>query len=118
MDKRLKQQTKKYIIFSLRRLEKKVEARITTIDFISIRGQRNFEDDAEINPIEIKIENDKIQNIFEKYKKNPVKFTLEGLLFSSAIKNETKKNICNHKRINRCKIQPRKRKTISNNWRN
>ena len=43
---------------------------MTTIDFISIRGQQNFEDDAEINPIKIKIENDKIQNMFEKYKKS------------------------------------------------
>ena len=64
---------------------------MTTIDFISIRGQQNFEDDAEINLIEIKIENYKIQNIFEKYKRNPIKFTLEGLLFSSAIKNDTEK---------------------------
>ena len=38
----------------------------TTIDFISMRGQQNFEDDAEINLVEIKIENDKIQNMFEK----------------------------------------------------
>ena len=64
---------------------------MTTIDFIRIRGQQNFEDDAEINPIETKIENDKIQNMFEKYKKASVKFTLEGLLFSSAIKNDTEK---------------------------
>ena len=64
---------------------------MTTIDFISIRGQQNFEDNAEINHIEIKIENDKIQDMFEKYKKNPVKFTLAGLLFLSAIKNETEK---------------------------
>ena len=40
---------------------------MTTIDFTSIRGQQNFEDDVEINPVEIKIENDKIQNMFEKY---------------------------------------------------
>ena len=64
---------------------------MTTIDFISIRSQQNFEGDAEINSIEIKIENDKIQKMFEKYKKNSVKFSLEGLLFSSTIKNETKK---------------------------
>ena len=63
---------------------------MTTTDFISIRGQQNFEDDAEINPIEIKIENDKIQNMFEK-QKNPVKFTLEGPPFSCAIKNVTEK---------------------------
>ena len=64
---------------------------MTTIDFISMRGQQKFEDDAEINPVEIKIENDKIQNMLEKYKKNSFKFGLEGLLFSSAIKNETEK---------------------------
>ena len=64
---------------------------MTTIDFINIRDQQNFEDNAEINHTEIKIENDKIQDMFEKYKKNPVKFTLEGLLFLSAIKNEQKK---------------------------
>ena len=29
--------------------------------------------------------------MFEKYKKNSVKFSLEGLLFWSAIKNETEK---------------------------
>ena len=38
-----------------------------------------------------KIENEKIQNMFEKYIKNPVKFTLEGLLFSSVIKNDKEK---------------------------
>ena len=54
---------------------------MTTIDFISIRGHKNFGDEVKINPIEIKIENDKIQNTFEKYKKCLVKFALEDLLF-------------------------------------
>ena len=38
---------------------------MTTIDFISIQGQQNLEEDAELNPIEIKIKNDKIQIMFE-----------------------------------------------------
>ena len=38
--------------FQLRKIRKKRKARMTTIDFISIRGQQNFEGDAEINPIE------------------------------------------------------------------
>ena len=59
------------------------------IDFISMRGQQNFENDAEIKPVEIKIENDKIQNMLEKYLKKSVKYSLEGLLFLSAIKDET-----------------------------
>ena len=49
---------------------------MTAIDFVSIQGKQNFEDDAEINPVETKIENGKIQNMFEKYKKNSVKFSL------------------------------------------
>ena len=77
--------------FQLTKIGEKRKARMTTIDFISIRGQQNFEDDAETNPVEIKIENDKIQIMFEKYKKNSVKFRFEGLLFLSAIKNETEK---------------------------
>ena len=77
--------------FQLIKIVKKRKVRITTIDFISIRGQQNFEDDAVINPIEIKIENDKIQNMFEKYKNNSVKFSLEELLFLRATKNETEK---------------------------
>ena len=84
--------------------------RIITTDFVNLRGQQNFEDDEEINPVEIKIENNKIQNMFDKYKKNSVKFILGRLLFPSAIKNETG--------IGGCKIQPHKGKTISNNWRN
>ena len=77
--------------FQITKTGEKMKARMTTIDFISIRGQQNFEDDAEINSIKIKIENDKIQNIFKKYKKTSAKFSLEGLLFLSAIKSETKK---------------------------
>ena len=46
--------------FQVTKIGKKRNARMTTIDFISIRGQQNFDEDAEINPIEIKIENDKI----------------------------------------------------------
>ena len=51
------------------KIDEKGKARMTTIDFISIRGQQNIEDDAEINPVQLKIENGKIQNMFEKYKK-------------------------------------------------
>ena len=53
--------------FHFTTIGKKRKSRMTTIDFTSIRGQQNFEDDVEINPVEIRIENDKIQNMFEKY---------------------------------------------------
>ena len=54
---------KSELLVQIKKVSKKKQ---TTIDFISMRGQQNFEDDAEINPVEIKIENDKIQNMFEK----------------------------------------------------
>ena len=76
--------------FQLTKIGEKRKARMTTIDFISIRGQQNFEDNAEINHVEIKIENDKTQNMFEKYLKKFVKFSDEGLLFLSAIKMKRK----------------------------
>lgn len=38
---------------------------MTTIDFISIQGQQNLEEDVELNLIEIKIKDVKIQNMFE-----------------------------------------------------
>ena len=73
----------------------KRKSKMTTIDFISIQSQENFEDDAKINPVEIKKVNDKIQYMFEKYEKDSVKCNRERLLFSSAIKDEMEINICN-----------------------
>ena len=57
------------------------KARMTTINFISIPGQQNFEDDAEVNPVEIKIENNKIQNMLGKYKKTLSNLALNDCLF-------------------------------------
>ena len=42
----------------------------------SIRSQQSFKDEVKINSIETKNENDKIQNIFEKFK-NSVEFNVE-----------------------------------------
>ena len=61
---------------------------MVVINFILIKGQQSFEDEAKINPIEMTIENDEIQNLFEKYRSNSVKFKLEGWLFSISIKND------------------------------
>ena len=61
---------------------------MVVINFILIKGQQSFEDEAKINPIEMTIENDKMLNLFEKYRNNSVKFKLEGLLFSISIKND------------------------------
>ena len=61
------------------------------IHFVLKPGQQSFEEEAEISPIEIKPKNDKIQNMFEKYKKYVARLRLEGSLFSSSMKNDTEK---------------------------
>ena len=60
MENLLRQRTKKVHKFQLTKIGKKKKTQMTTVDFISVRDQQNFEDDAVINPVEIKIENDKI----------------------------------------------------------
>ena len=68
--------------FQLTKIGGKRKARMTAIDFISIRDQKNFQDNAEINSIEMKTENDKIQNMFEKYPKKSLSIlALKGCFF-------------------------------------
>ena len=59
-------------------------------DFINVRGQQTFEEN-EINPIGIKIENNKIQNMLEKYKKYPTRFNPDGHAFFKLNKNNMEK---------------------------
>ena len=61
------------------------------LDFLIIRGQKVFEEGRDINRIEIKIENNRVRNLFEKYKDNKVRFKLIGLLIASSIVNDTEK---------------------------
>ena len=56
-----------------------------------IRGQQVFEDGREINPIEIKVEDNRIRNFFDKYKNNKVIFKLIGLLITSSVVNDAEK---------------------------
>ena len=72
------------------KIGKKKEKKIEVFDFINVRGQQTFEEN-EINPIGIKIENNKIQNMLENYKKYPTRFNPDGMLFSSLIKITWKK---------------------------
>ena len=51
-EKKIETTDQKVHNFQLTKFGKKRKARMTTIGFISIRGQQNFEDDAEINPVE------------------------------------------------------------------
>ena len=61
------------------------------LDFLIIRGQQVFEEDRDINLIEIKIEDNRVRNHFEKYKDNKVRFKLIGLLIASSVVNDTEK---------------------------
>ena len=61
------------------------------LDFLIIRCQQVFEEGRDINPIEIKIEDNRVRNLFEKYKDNKVRFKLIGLLIASSVVNDTEK---------------------------
>lgn len=58
------------------------------IDVLNTKGQQKFEEEKNLNPIKIRIEKDRVQNILEKYKENAGRFKLEGLLISSGIKTK------------------------------
>ena len=58
------------------------------VDFLNIREQQKFEEEKSLNPIEIRIENNRVQNMLERYKKNMASFRLEGVLFSSRTRNK------------------------------
>ena len=72
------------------RLSKRKKS-MNILDFLITRGQQVFEEDRDINLIEIKIEDNRVRNIFEKYKDNKVRFKLIGLLIASSVVNNTEK---------------------------
>ena len=57
---------------------------------VIIRGQQKFELDDILNPLEIKINDDRILNILKKYKNVYYKLTPLGILFPASITNDTK----------------------------
>ena len=57
-----------------------------------IRGQQVFEEGRDINLIEIKIEDNKVKNLFDKHKDNKVRFKLIVLLIASSVVNDAEKN--------------------------
>ena len=46
--------------FQITKIGKKRKQKINVVDFISVHGQQQFEENGKINSIEIKIENEKI----------------------------------------------------------
>ena len=58
------------------------------IDVLNTKEKQKFEEEKNLNPIKIRIEKDRVQNLLEKYKENAGRFKLEGLLISSGIKTK------------------------------
>ena len=69
----------------------KFKRNMKILDFVIIRGQQVFEEGKDINPIEIKLEDNRLQNIFDKYNTIKIRFRPIGILISSSIVNDTEK---------------------------
>ena len=77
--------------FSITRLGKKRKLNILQpVETIIIRAQQNLDVVASLNPAQIEIEDDRIINIFKKYKNVLYKVTPLGLLFLASLKNDTR----------------------------
>ena len=76
------------------------------IETIIIRAQQNFDIAGGLNPIQIKIEDDRILNVLKMYKNILYKITPLGLLFPASIKNDTKQIFIIGKELNGLKKSP------------
>ena len=56
---------------------------------VIIRTQQNFEVTGGLNPVHIKIEDDRVLNKLKKYKNAAYKLTALGVLFPASVKNDT-----------------------------
>ena len=59
------------------------------IETIIVRAQQNFDINGGLNPIEIKIKDDRKTNLLKKYKNVVYKITPLGILFPASITNDT-----------------------------
>ena len=60
-----------------------------TIETIIIRAQESFGNASGLNPFQIEIENDRVLNMFKKYKNVVYRLTPLGILFPASIKNNS-----------------------------
>ena len=73
------------------------------IETIIIHAQQNFEIASGLNLIQIEIENDRVINIFKKYKNVRHRLTPLGLLFLESIKNVTEQTFLTCRELNNVK---------------
>ena len=70
------------------------------IETIIVRAQQNFDVVGGLNPIQIEIEDDRILNIFKKYKNVVYKIIPLRLLFPATITNDTQQIFITTKELN------------------
>ena len=82
---------KKIHNFSITRLGKIRKLNMSQpAETIIVRAQQNFDLVGSLNPVQIEIEDDRIINIFKKYKNVLYKVTPLGLPFRASLKNDTR----------------------------
>ena len=86
--------------FSITRLGKKRKLSMSQpIESVIIRAQQNFNVAGGLNPVQIEIEDDRIINIFKKYRNVVYKVTPLGLLFPASLKNDAKQIFITRKEL-------------------
>ena len=70
------------------------------IETVTIRAQQNFDMAGGLNPVHIALEDDRILNIFKKYKNVLYRVTPLGLLFPVTITNNTRQIFITEKELN------------------
>ena len=76
--------------FSITKLGKRRKKGMSEpIEIIIIRAQQDFDVVGGLNPIQIEIKDDRVTNIFKKYKNVIYKITPLGILFPVSVTNDT-----------------------------
>ena len=70
------------------------------IETVIIWAQQSFEIAGGLNPVQIEIEDDRMLNIFKKYKNVLYRLTPLGILFPASVKNNTKQIFLTSRKLN------------------
>ena len=68
-----------------------IKKEMKILDFVIIRGQQVFEEGKDINSVEIKLTDNRLQKFFDKYTISRIRFRPIGILIASSVLNETEK---------------------------
>ena len=86
---------------SLERIgEKRKRQMAEPIETVLIHAQQSFEIAGELNPVQIETDDDRILNIFKKYKNVRYRLTHLGLLFLASIKSDTEQIFITSRELN------------------